>query len=144
MVITKEVLDRFFREQEAKPVDLISFFDEEVSPFVLVAVKTTVDLFLKEPTPQQLVTAFLTLFLLCYKQRNKPLKEWVDSDLEEVLTKKEKEMLNANTPWIEEQAGSAYLAFIRRGSALSLLAVAFFMVHTCIQMQKEITENERR
>lgn len=140
MVITKEVLYQFFVEQEAEPVDLNTFFGEEVSPFVLVAVKQTTDLFLKEPTPQQLVTAFLTLFLLCYRQRNKSIKEWVGSDFEEVLTEEEKEILSANTPWVEEQAGSAYLAFIRRGSALSLLAVAFFMVYTCIQMQKEITE----
>lgn len=141
MVITKEVLDQFFAKQEVKPVDLNSFY-EEVSPFVLVAVKQTTDLFLKEPSLQQLVTAFLTLFLLCYKQRNKPLKEWVESDFEEVvMSEEEKEMLNANTPWIEEQAGSAYLVFLAGGRATSILAGSFYVSYTCIQMQKE---NERR
>ena len=47
MVITKEVLDRFFEEQESKSRYLNSFF-EEASPFVCVAVKKTADLFLKE------------------------------------------------------------------------------------------------
>lgn len=140
MVVTKEVLDQFFEEQEANPVDLNAFF-EEASPFVCVAVKKTADLFLKEPGPQELVTAFLTLFLLCYKQRNKPLKEWVESDFEGVvMAEEEKEILEANTPWVAEQAGIAYLAFTLGVEALSILAGAFFMVYTCIQMQKEITE----
>jgi hypothetical protein len=140
MVISKEVLDRFFKEQEANLVDLNSFF-EEASPFVRVAVKNTAALFLEEPGPQQLATAFLTLFLLCYKQRNKPLKEWVESDFEEVvMAEEEKEILNANTPWIEKEVAEAYLAFMLGVKASNLLAVAFFMVYTCIQMQKEITE----
>lgn len=140
MVVTKEVLDRFFAKQEVKPVDLNSFF-EEVSPVVLVTVKKTTDLFLKEPSLQQLVTAFLTLFLLCYRQRNKPLKEWVVSDFEgAVITEEEKEILEANTPWVVEQVGIAYSAFMLGVGALNLLAGAFFMIYTCIQMQKEITE----
>ena len=139
MVITKEVLDRFF-EQKANPVDLNSFF-EEASPFVTFAIGEIAALFLKEPGPQQLANAFLTLFLLCYKQRNKPLKEWVESDFEEVvMAEEEKEILNANTPWVEEQVGIAYLAFVLGVRASNLLAGAFFMVYTCIQMQKELTE----
>ncbi|HRT34047.1 MAG TPA: hypothetical protein P5023_06385 [Bacteroidales bacterium] len=140
MVVTKEVLDRFFAERGVKPVDLNSFY-EEASPLVLVVVKKTTDLFLKEPGPRELVTAFLTFFLLCYKQRNKPLKEWVESDFERVvMTKEEKETLEANTPWVVEQVGIAYPAFMLGVEALNILAGAFFMVYTCIQMQKEITE----
>jgi len=140
MVVTKEVLDRFFAEQEVKPVNLNSFY-EEASPLVLVVVKKTTDLFLKEPGPRELVTAFLTFFLLCYRQRNKPLKEWVKSDFEGVVTaEEEKEILKANTPWVAEQVGIAYPAFMLGVEALNILAGAFFMVYTCIQMQKEITE----
>lgn len=139
MVISKEVLDRFFKEQEANPVDLNAFF-EEVSPFVTFAIGKIAALFLKEPGPRELATAFLTLFLLCYKQRNKPLKEWVESDFEEVvMAEEEKEILNANTPWIEEQVGIAYPAFMLGVKASNLLAGAFYIIHTCIQMQKEIT-----
>lgn len=136
MVITKEVSDRFFAE--VKAVDLNSFF-EEASPFVRVAIKNIANLVLEEPGLQQLVTAFLTLFLLCYRQRNKPLKEWVKSDFEgAVMAEEEKEILEANTPWVVEQAEIAYLAFTLGVEALNLLAGAFFMVYTCIQMQKEL------
>ena len=140
MVITKEVLDRFFEEQEANPVNLNSFF-EEASPTVCVAVKKTADLFLKEPSVANLMVAFLTLFLLCYRQRNKSIKEWVGSDFEGVvMAEEEREILKANTPWVEEQVGIAYPAFILGVKASNLLAEAFFMVYTCIQMQKELTE----
>lgn len=140
MVITKEVLDRFFEEQEANPVDLNAFF-EEASPFVTFAIGKTAALFLKEPGPQELATAFLTLFLLCYRQRNKSIKEWVESDFERVIVaEEEKEILKANTPWVEEQVGIAYPAFMLGVKASNLLAGAFFMVYTCIQMQKELTE----
>lgn len=139
MVITKEVLDRFLEEQKANLVDLNSFF-EEASPLVLAAVKKTTDFFLEEPSLERLTTAFLTLFLLCYKQRNKSIKEWVESDLEGVMTEEEKRCLKANTPWFEEQVASAYFVFLTGGRATSILAGAFYVAHTCIQMQKEITE----
>lgn len=139
MVISKEVLDRFFEEQKANPVNLNSFY-EEASPVVCVAVKKTADLFLKEPSLEQFTTAFLTLFLLCYRQRNKSIKEWVGSDFANSPTEEEGEIVKANLPWIEKEVVEAYLAFLIGGSATSILAVVFFMVYTCIQMQKELTE----
>lgn len=139
MVVTKEVLDQFFEEQEANPVDLNSFY-EEVSPFVCVAVKRTADLFLKEPSLEQFTTAFLTLFLLCYRQRNKSIKEWVVSDFVNRPTEEEREIVKANFPWVVEGAAEAYLVFLAGGSAMSILAGVFYALHTCIQMQKEITE----
>lgn len=139
MVITKEVLDRFFEEQKANPVNLNSFY-EEVSPFVCVAVKKTADLFLKEPSLANLMVAFLTLFLLCYRQRNKSIKEWVKSDFVNRPTEEEREIVKANLPWVEEGAAEAYLVFLAGGPATSILAAVFYALHTCIQMQKEITE----
>jgi hypothetical protein len=139
MVISKEVLDRFFEEQKANPVNLNSFF-EEASPFVCVAVKKTADLFLKEPSLEQFTTAFLTLFLLCYRQRNKSIKEWVESDFVNRPTEEEREIVEANLPWVEEGVAEAYLVFLAGGSATSILAAVFYALHTCIQMQKEITE----
>ena len=100
-----------FKEQEANPVDLNSFF-KEASPFVCVAVKHTADLFLKEPSLEQFTTAFLTLFLLCYRQRNKSIKEWVGNDFANSPTEEEKRCLKANFPWVEEQVAEAYLAFM--------------------------------
>ena len=138
MVITKEVLDRFLEEQKANPVDLNSFF-EEASPFVRVAIKNIANLVLEEPSLEQFMTAFLTLFLLCYRQRNKSIKEWVESDFGAV-TEEEKRCLKANAPWVEKQVASAYLVFLARGCAKSVLAGAFYIIHTCIQMQKELTE----
>jgi len=139
MVITKEVLDQFLEEQKANPVDLNSFF-EEASPFVRVAIKNIANLFLEEPGVANLVVAFLTLFLLCYRQRNKSIKEWVESDFVNRPTEEEEEIVKANTPWIEEGAAEAYPILLAGGSATSILAEAFYIIHTCIQMQKEITE----
>ena len=139
MVITKEVLDRFFEEQEANLVDLNSFF-KEASPLVRVALKKTADFLLEEPSLEQFTVAFIALFLLCYRQRNKSIKEWVESYFEGAVTEEEERCLKANAPWFEEQVASAYFVFLTGGRVTSLLAGAFYVAHTCIQMQKEITE----
>ncbi len=137
MVITKEVLDRFF--EEANLVGLNSFF-KEASPLVHVALKKTADFLLEEPSLERFTAAFQSIFLLCYRQRNKSIKEWVESYFEGEVTEEEKRCLKANAPWFEEQVASAYFVFLAGGCVTSLLVGTFYLAHTCIQMQKEITE----